>query len=246
MLTREELASYLNTLLQVELFEDYCPNGLQIEGKSPIQKLATAVSASSYAIQEAKKRGVDALLVHHGLFWNRDPYVIRGVKKEKIATLLTNEISLFAYHLPLDAHPSLGNNWHAALQLGWSDLKPFCQIGVQGAFQPLAVHDFQKQLEKYYGHAAHTVLGGSSQVKSAALISGGAYKEISSAVKAGVDCFITGNFDEPVYHIAREEKINFLALGHAATERIGPRALGEHLALTFNIPVEFIDEDNPF
>lgn len=237
-----ELLADLDHYLQVNLFEDYCPNGLQVEGKKEIKKVGLAVSASLKVIEKAKQD--DVLIVHHGIFWNRDSYVISGTKKEKIKLLLDNGVSLLAYHLPLDAHVEVGNNWRAARDLGWEDLEPFAKIGVKGRFKPTKIENFKKKLEDYYGQKSHAVFGGKEVVESAALISGGAHKELIKA--KDVDAFITGSFDEPQYHQAHEEKINFLACGHAATEKIGIKALGDYLKTKFGLAVHFYDEQNPF
>jgi len=239
------LEEQLNTYLAIDLFEDYGPNGLQVEGKREIKRAATAVSASLETIEAAVELGVDALVVHHGLFWKRDPYPVVGAKRRKLQALLKAEISLLAYHLPLDAHEEVGNNWTAARDLGWEHLEPF-QIGVKGTFQPVPVEIFIEKVEAYYGHKAFCARGGKERVSSAALISGGAYRELSAAAKLGVDCFITGNFDEPAWGMAHEEGMHFLALGHTATERIGPKALGNYIQESFGLPCTFIDTDNPF
>lgn len=230
---------------------DYCPNGLQVEGKSKISSIGTAVSASLQTIEEAVDRGVDALIVHHGLFWQKDSYVIEGSKQKKLKLLLENEISLFGFHLPLDLHQELGNNWKAALDMGWTHLKPFgvyngFAIGVQGRVKKASQKEFQRKLESYYEHDAVCATGGPKNIVSAALVSGGAYKMIPEAAQAGVDAFITGNFDEPAWHQAFEEKINFFALGHSATERIGPKALATHLKKHVLSNTVFIDVPNPF
>jgi dinuclear metal center YbgI/SA1388 family protein len=251
MITLEELFQHLELFLPSQGISDACPNGLQVEGKPKISKIVVAVSASLAAIKEAVSRKADALIVHHGIFWNKDSFPILGPKKEKLSLLLGNEISLFAYHLPLDAHPDVGNNWKAALDLGWRNLQPFgffngTAIGVKGTFPSIEVESFTKTLEKYYGHNAFVALGGKKRVESAALISGGAHRSIEEAAKEGADCFITGSFDEPIWDIAFERKINFFALGHYATERIGAIALCESLKKRFSIPCEFIDLHNPF
>lgn len=251
MITLQELCQYLQEILQPSLYADACPNGLQVEGTKEITKIATAVSASLATIEAAVKLNVQALIVHHGIFWSKDSYVIEGSKKEKIKMLLDSGISLIGYHLPLDAHEQLGNNWKAAADLGWTDLKPFCKIngmpiGVKGSFKPTPREQFQKSIENYYQHPATAALGGKDVVSSAALISGGAYRYLLDAVSIGTDCFITGNFDEPAWHQAHEEKINFFALGHSATERIGPIALGKNLEEQFGLECPFIDIWNPF
>ncbi len=251
MITLKELCAYCDTLLASSTVQDYCVNGLQVEGKTSIKRLATAVSASLATIQSAVEMGADALIVHHGMFWNGDSYAITGPKREKLKLLLDNGISLIAYHLPLDIHPEYGNNWKAARDLGWTDLQPFGAhrgsfIGVKGKFSPISRNDFQKQLEKYYQHPAHCALGGKETIATAALISGGAYRNIEEASAAGVDSFITGNFDEPAWHLAHEGGINFFSLGHSATERVGPQALGEHLKQRFQLDYKFLDIHNPF
>jgi dinuclear metal center YbgI/SA1388 family protein len=251
MIHLKKLRDFLDALLPGNEVTDYCPNGLQIEGKEKVTKLATGVSADLATLEAAVEMGADALIVHHGLFWQRDSYVIESVKRKKIALLIENNISLFAYHLPLDLHSSIGNNWKAARDLGWEDLEPFGNsngvcIGVKGKVPSLSREAFKQRLEEYYQHEAFCALGGVEQIKTAALISGGAHKSIEEAIKEGVDAFITGSFDEPVWHQANEGKINFFALGHSATERVGPQALAHYLEQVFAIPTVFIDSNNPF
>ncbi len=251
MITLQELCLYLEGLMQASTFSDYCVNGLQVEGSPKVAKIATAVSASLSTIESAVEAGVDVLIVHHGLFWSRESPVIKGIKREKIQLLLDNNISLLAYHLPLDAHELYGNNWTAAHQLGWQNLQPFGLfegklIGVKGTFPEQPRQEFLESLESYYSHPAHTALGGKEFVKSAALISGGAHKSIVEAASAEIDCFVTGSFDEPIWHQAFEEKINFFALGHSNTEEVGPRALAQHLEDYYNLPTAFLQVENPF
>jgi dinuclear metal center YbgI/SA1388 family protein len=251
MITLQELSSYLDSLLSPVMFIEDCPNGLQLEGKREIKRVATAVSASVAAIDQAIDLGADALIVHHGLFWAKDPLPVLGPKKLKLEKLLSRGISLFAYHLPLDAHPQLGNNWKAAIDLGWTQLQPFgtfrkMSIGVRGTFVPLNIEEFQQKLEHYYGHSAHVALGGKKEITSCGLISGGAHWSILEAADQSLDCYITGSFDEPIWDIAHERKINFFALGHYATERIGVRALAQELKNHFKIPTAFVDLPNPF
>ncbi|MGA8163923.1 MAG: Nif3-like dinuclear metal center hexameric protein [Waddliaceae bacterium] len=251
MVTLQELCAYLDQLLDAQSFSDYSTNGIHVEGAQNIGKIAAAVSASLETIQAAVDEGVDALIVHHGMFWKGDSYAISGTKREKLRLLLTHEISLIAYHLPLDAHRECGNNWKAAKEMNWQDLKPFGEVngkflGVKGHFPKIPVRDFQRLLEKYYQHPSHSALGGRQTVETAILVSGGAYKMLTEAAKEGADCFITGNFDEPAWHQAYEEHINFFAMGHAATEKVGPKALGEHLKVHYDLGYQFIDTPNPF
>ncbi len=250
MISLRKVQKHLDELFLVKGIIDYCPNGLQIEGKQSIQKMATAVSASMETIEIAISEQVDLLIVHHGLFWQREESIIQGSKKNKISSLLQHEISLFAYHLPLDMHSELGNNWKAARELGWSNLKPFyikgSPMGVIGEVNPCTREEFKHQLETYYKHSATCAWGGNHSIQTAALISGGAHKNIIEAAQLGVDAFITGSFDEPVWYQAKEEKINFYALGHSATERIGPIALSKYLQEALSCSCRFIDSENPF
>ncbi len=251
MVTLNEFCRYLDTLLQPSLVSDYCPNGIQIEGKPEIKRFATAVSASLQTIEAAIRLEVDALIVHHGLFWNGDSPIIIGAKKQKIEQLLSKGVSLLAYHLPLDLHRDFGNNWKAARDLGWDCLQPFwvykgIPVGVKGTFPKQSRTAVQRQLETYYGHTAQCAFGGPEHVSSGALISGGAFKQLLDAAAEGVDCFITGSFDEPAWNQSFEERVNFFALGHTATERVGPMALGEHLEKNFHLEYHFIDTPNPF
>lgn len=251
MLELEKLRRYLDELLPAKGVADYGPNGLQVEGKKVVGSLATAVSASLETIEAAVAKGVDALIVHHGLFWQRDSYCIEGVKRKKLALLLEQGISLFAYHLPLDIHQQVGNNWKAAKDLGWSDLLPFGDhngvcIGVKGKVLPCSPEDFKQKLETYYGHPAAYASGGPAKIQTAALISGGAHKAVTEAARDGVDAYVTGSYDEPAWHQAKEEGIHFYALGHSATERVGPLELARHLEEVFHLPCSFIDIANPF
>lgn len=246
MTTLKEIVDYLKGYLEPVYRDDYCPNGLQVEGKEKVEKGAFAVSASVHVIEEAIKWDADFLFVHHGLFWKGDPYPLVGTKRKKVKLLLEHDLSLIAYHLPLDAHEEVGNNWKAAKDLGWGDLAPFQDIGVRGTFKSCSAEAFKEKLERYYGRKAEAVLGGKEEISSAALVSGGAYKLIPQAKGAGVDAYISGNVDEPAYHLAMEEGVNFFSLGHDATEKVGPKALAEHIKERFGIKTLFIGENNPF
>lgn len=247
-----DLLSFLNDLLSPQLFSDYCPNGLQVgDLNSSVSKIAVAVSADLATIQEAARLKANVLVVHHGLFWKGMPYPITGMLHTRMQQLIRNHIHLFAYHLPLDAHETLGNNWKVALDLQWENLQPFGSslpyIGVQGTFSPLPIEEFISILSKYYNTPIKAqALGGPKSISSAAILSGGAYKELPQAIKNNIPCFITGNFDEPAWSIAWENQTHFLAFGHTATEKVGPQALADYLENQLHIPTMFIDTSNPF
>lgn len=249
MITLQELCDYLDRLYESPFANDYCDNGLQFEGKREIRRAATAVTASLATLEAAASYGADALITHHGLFWKGESSRIIGSKKARLEVLFRSNMSLFGYHLPMDAQGEIGNNWQAAKDMGWENLRPFglyngFPLGVMGTFAPKPRDRFQKELEQYYDHPAACALGGPETVQSAALISGGAYRSVSEAAAAGVDCFVTGNYDEPAWHLAHEERVNFYAMGHAATEKVGPKALAKKLSAL--VPTEFLDIPNPF
>lgn len=244
------IIEHLGALLRADSFNDFCLNGLQVEGRQEVARLAVAVSASLAAISRAVEWGADLLVVHHGLFWNRDKVAVVGSMKEKLALLLKGEVSLAAYHLPLDAHVELGNNWGAARQMGWAGLTAFPAkekqpIGVLGGFSARPIEQFHRELEAYYQRPIEAVYGGKKMVSSAALISGGAHRSIVDA-EGVADCFITGSRDEPTWHQSKELRVNFFAVGHSSSERVGPLLLGDYLAKQFDLSCQFIEEDNPF
>lgn len=247
-LTAPMLVKDLHELLDPTTMADFGPNGLIITNEGPLTKIATAFSPCLSTITKAAQAGVQALITHHGL---NDVFPItNSILYQKIKLLMLNNIALIRYHLPLDAHRELGNNWKAAQELGWQNLEPFGEyqgtiIGVQGSFAPIGIDEFVARLEKYYGNKAQ-VAPAKKEVSSAALISGGAHKYFKEAIAAGVDCYITGTCDEPVWDMAYEAKVSFCALGHAATEKIGPKALAAYIQKNYRIETVFLDTVNPF
>lgn len=248
-----ELSNHLDELLMTHLFSDYCPNGIQIGNSSAlVKKIAVAVSADIKTIEQAIANQANVLIVHHGLLWNSSkatPFINSSF--HRLQLLIQYDLHLLAYHLPLDAHPILGNNWKVAHDLEWKHLQNFGsfhpQIGVQGTFSPIHIHDFIHNLSTYYGcQIKASALGGKEFVSTAALTSGGAYKEMTQAAKNKVDCFITGNFDEPAWSYAMEHQFHFLAFGHTHTEKVGPKALSQYINKQLQIPSFFIDTDNNF
>ena len=248
MMQRDDLARYLDQLLEVPRFRDYCPNGLQVEGRAGVSRLVTGVSASQALIEAAIGAGADALLVHHGYFWKSEDGRITGTRRRRIGLLLQHDISLFAYHLPLDAHPEHGNNAQLGALLGFTEKgrageQNIVAHGCTAATQPLAA--FAAYIESRLGRAP-TVIGDPAQrIARIAWCTGGAQGYFEDAIALGVDAFITGEISEPQVHLARESGVAFIAAGHHATERFGVQALGAHLAARFGIEHRFIDVPNP-
>lgn len=247
----QQLEIELNTLLNPGAFRDYCPNGLQVEGTREIKKLITGVTASQALIREAISRDADALLVHHGYFWRGEDPAIVGLKRARVNLLLEHGLSLFAYHLPLDAHPELGNNAQLASLL---DFEVSGQTGPPGetplvwlgkTHSPLSAASLAEHLQAKLGRETVWVRGGDRDVSKVAWCTGAAQNFFEIAVASGADAFITGEISEPSAHIAREAGVHFYSAGHHATERYGVQAVGLHLADQLGIEHEFVDIDNP-
>ena len=251
MASLSELANYTDELLNIAQYQDYCPNGLQVEGKKTVETLISGVTASQALLDAAVQANADAVIVHHGYFWKgEDPRII-GMKKTRLQTLLASQVSLLAYHLPLDDHPELGNNAQLAKRLnlvpkGKFGRAPGDQIGVFGnIFQAMTPEQFNRHLTNVLGREPLHVAGHSAHIDTVAWCTGAAQSYIEQAVTIGVDAFITGEVSEQTVHIARETGIHFFAAGHHATERYGVQALGQHLANQFKLKHKFIDIDNP-
>lgn len=243
---RAELQSYLNDYLKVAEFKDYAPNGLQVEGCEQINTIVTGVTACQALIDEAIKLNADAILVHHGYFWKSEPEVITGFKQKRIKNLLLNDINLFGYHLPLDAHEELGNN--ALLGKLWSlqDITPIPGLVKLGQLsESVSIDDFKKMVSTSLNREVLHLPGGPSSVKTIAWCSGGAQGYIDQAIEWQADVYISGEVSEQTTHLAKECGIHYLAAGHHATERVGIKALGEHLAQKFDLQCYFVDIDNP-
>jgi dinuclear metal center YbgI/SA1388 family protein len=246
--TLTDLLHYLAEYLQPDRFNDYCPNGLQVEGRSRVVRLASGVTACQALLDEAIAWGADAILVHHGYFWKGERSVITGMKRRRLAALLANDVSLLAYHLPLDAHPEVGNNARLGALLGIAQHEPLHPGGV-GSVGNLpgmqTAGELVARLEQLTGRSALHVGATETQVRRIAWCTGAAQGYIGAAVSAGAEMYVTGEASEQTVHVAREEGIHFVAAGHHATERFGVQALGEHLAVRFALAHRFIDIDNP-
>jgi dinuclear metal center YbgI/SA1388 family protein len=249
--SRQDLLAALDTLLQPARFQDYGSNGLQVEGRADVTKIVSGVTASRALIEAAIAAKADAIFVHHGLFWRGQSGCVTGWMKQRLALLLAHDISLFAYHLPLDAHPDLGNNAQLGLKLGLQATARFGEqdlgfIGARadgGSFKNAT--DLAKHLEKVLNRPVAQVEHAPAAIKKIAWCTGGAQGYFEAAIAAGADAFITGEISEPQAHYAREMGVAFLACGHHASERYGAPAVAGHVAAQLGLAHEFIDIDNP-
>lgn len=251
MTNRKELAAYIDNLLAVGSIKDYCPNGLQVEGRMQINKIVTGVTACQALIDAAIAAKADAIIVHHGFFWKDEDPVVTGMKRKRLGSLLEHNINLLGYHLPLDAHQTLGNNVQLAKRLGWPVDGRISEHG-DGALvfygelaEPQTAKQFTQHIEKTLGRAPLHLPGSDAKIARLAWCTGGAQSYIEHVIDKGFDAFISGEVSEYTTHIARENGIHYFAAGHHATERYGVQALGEHLAEVFEIEHQFIDIDNP-
>jgi dinuclear metal center YbgI/SA1388 family protein len=243
-----ELRDYIGSLLAASRFRDYCPNGLQVEGGAQVLRIATAVSASQAVLEEATSWGADAIIVHHGYFWRSEDACISGIKKRRIAHLLQHDISLLAYHLPLDAHPELGNNAQLGKRMGWIEQGRFSEqdIASYGALlQAQTLAQLAAQIGEKLQRTPQVIGDPNRSISRIAWCSGGAQGYFEQAIALGVDAFMTGEISEQNVHVARETGVAFIAAGHHATERYGVQALGAHLAAQFGLEHRFFDQDNP-
>ncbi len=245
------LETILNQKLDINAIRDYAPNGLQVEGKKDVKKIITGVTACQALLDYAVSQNADAIIVHHGYFWkNEDPRLI-GMKGKRIKTLMQHDINLYAYHLPLDVHPELGNNAQLAMLLGLNTLQPLedktPSIPMWGEFDtPISPAELQMRLQNLLGQAPLTSHDHApTQIKRLGLCTGGGQDYIDLAALKGMDAYLTGEVSERTIHSAREQGIHFYAGGHHATERYGIMALGKWLAENYDVDVEFKDIPNP-
>ena len=250
MVNLRELVAYTDDLLEIHRFKDYCPNGLQVEGRTDVRRLVTGVTASQALIDAAIKQKADVLLVHHGYFWKGEDARIVGTKRRRIQSLLDAGISLLAYHLPLDAHPVYGNNAQLGERLGltvegqFGDSDP--AIGLYGVLKQAATAEtFAAEIGKVLQRTPLHIPGDAKEIQRVAWCSGAAQGYIEKAQELGVDAYISGEISEQTVHFARETGLHYFAAGHHATERYGAWSLGQHLAQLFGLEYEFIDIDNP-
>ncbi|AVZ83044.1 type 2 GTP cyclohydrolase I [Edwardsiella ictaluri] len=241
------LEQRINRLLDVDSMQDYAPNGLQVEGRREVQRIVTGVTACQALLDAAAAAGADAVLVHHGYFWKSESPTVRGMRRQRLKTLLANDINLYAYHLPLDAHPELGNNAQLAQRLRIDPRGLIAPLLPYGELEsPCSAGELTERLERKLHHGVlHCGDSGPTLIRRVAWCSGGGQGFIEQAATFGVDAFISGEVSEQTIHVAREMGIHFFAAGHHATERGGVMALGEWLAREYDLDVTFIDIANP-
>ncbi|MBE0456602.1 MAG: Nif3-like dinuclear metal center hexameric protein [Pseudoalteromonas prydzensis] len=247
---RREFNHLLNTILRPDSIQDFCPNGLQVEGREQVKKIVTGVTASQALIDAAISHNADTILVHHGYFWKGEAQPITGMKKRRIAALLEHDINLFAYHLPLDVHPVIGNNAQLAqlLDLEMTEgLEPVANsVAVKGRLKtPMSGEQFAQKIAKVLNREPLVSLVRDEPIETIAWCTGGGQGYIDLAASLGIDAYLTGEASEQTIHSSREQQIDFFAAGHHATERYGVKALGELLAEQHGFDVTFIDIDNP-
>jgi len=247
MAARKEIEDHLATLLAVDSFKDYGPNGLQVEGRAEVGRLVSGVTASLALIDAAIAAKADAILVHHGLFWRGQDGRLTGWLGERVRRLMARGISLFAYHLPLDAHPTLGNNAQLGLKLGLTADTRFGDqdLGFAGPAAVPTLDALAARAAAVLGRAPLVLPGDGRPLERIGWCTGGAQGYFESAIAAGVDAFITGEVSEPQAHLAAETGVAFLACGHHATERFGAPAVAAYVAERFGIEHRFIEIDNP-
>ncbi len=244
----KQLCDFCDEYLKVDEFNDYCPNGLQVEANPQVENIACGVTASQALIEAAIKAGADTILVHHGYFWKGEAPALTGVKGRRIGSLMRNNINLLAYHLPLDAHPEVGNNVQLAAIMDWSVAARFGEqdLVLEGSpSQPQSLQELSRDIETRLDTSVLAIAAGDHPVTRLAWCSGAAQGFIEAAAARGVDAFVSGEVSEPTFHLARELGIHYVAAGHHATERYGVQALGAEIANRFGISQQFIDIPNP-
>lgn len=242
-----ELAEYTAQFLNTRLYRDYCPNGLQVAGRDEVRHVVAGVSASRRLIEAAIAEGADAILVHHGFFWKNEDPCLTGWKRERIRLLLAHDINLFAYHLPLDAHPEVGNNAQLALQLGFGFERAAGEQNLLciGRSESATVGELAERIEHKLSRKPLVIGNASAPLRRVAWCTGGAQGYFNEAIQQGVDAFVTGEISEQMVDIAHETGVAFLSAGHYATERFGVQALAEHWAARFNMKWQFVETANP-
>ena len=245
---RDELTCYLDELLDSARYQDYCPNGLQVEGRADVQRIVAGVTANQALLDAAIARGADTILVHHGWFWRGEDGRVTGLRKTRLQTLLKHNINLIGYHLPLDGHAELGNNAQWARQMDWRAEGRFGEqdLGWHGRLKtPLTLDELAGRINDQLSRPPLVIGNKAQSINRIAWCSGGSQSYYEEAMTLGVDAYVSGEISEQYVHLARESGVAYIAAGHHATERFGVRALAGHLAERFGLEFEFVDVDSP-
>ena len=251
MAARDDIIAYLDDLLDIGSFDDLGPNGLQVPGSEQVDLVVTGVSAHRELFEHAAAAGADLVVAHHGMFWDFQPRTVGAATKERLRILFDADISVAGYHLPLDAHPEVGNNALICAKLGLDLAEPFGDyrgrpVGFVGrSAEGVPFEELRRRCESAFGQEPFAWDSGPELVRSAGIISGGAASVFSEAIARGLDAFVTGEPAEHVMADARENRIHFVACGHYATETFGVRRLGELLEERFGVEHRFVDTPNP-
>ena len=245
MPARDEIVGYANELLEIERFPEFAPQGLQVVGSAEVTSIACGVSCSRELFERAVGLGADFVLVHHGLFWRNEPLVVDARLRGRLEALFRGDASLVAYHLALDAHPTLGNNAQLAARIGATTVGPFGGVGQGCTIDAVSVDELAARVDEAVGRAPLVLRGGDGPIERLAVSTGAAGHDLVQAAHEGYDALLTGEPEEPSAATARELGIHLIAGGHHATERFGVQALAGHLAERFDLEWEFVEIDNP-
>ena len=244
MVSLKELENYCNSYLKVQNFKDYCPNGLQVEGSSSVNKIVSGVSANLELIERAIEEKADAIFVHHGFFWENESKTITGAKRNKIALLIDHDISLFGFHLPLDAHPEVGNNVELGRRLDIKNMKPVEDSLLWQGELKTSLSNFSQLIEDKLDRSPQIFGVKQDEISKIAWCTGGAQGFIDDAINLNVDLYLSGEVSEKTPAAAKESNITYICAGHHATERYGIQALCKHLCSKFKLQHQYVEVDN--
>jgi dinuclear metal center YbgI/SA1388 family protein len=246
MAQRDDIVAFCDELLDVGSYPDYGPVGLQVVGTEEVQKIVCGVSASRELFERAAEAEAQLVIVHHGLFWDKETRVVGPVLRGRLRALFDGDLTLLGYHLALDAHPEIGNNANLCRELGVEPERRFTEWGWGGSLAtPVPASEFASRVQEVVGRMPLVFSYGPEEINRVAICSGGAGRYVADAIAEGYDCFLTGEADEPTKHLAKEAGIHFVAAGHYATETSGVQALAARVAERFGIDWEFVDLPNP-
>ncbi|MBT4290221.1 MAG: Nif3-like dinuclear metal center hexameric protein [Deltaproteobacteria bacterium] len=250
-MNQKEIVEYVNDLLVIENIKDFGPNGLQVEGDNrEVKQICFAVSMTEEVIQKSIEKKADLIITHHGLFWDKDPRVVKGPMKRKLKLLLESGIASAAYHLPLDFHSGLGNNYQLAKKLKLKNLENFAETpkyaeGILGELDAISIEKLSQKVEELLDRKPVVLPFGPEKINKIAIITGGAQSYFIKAIEAGADCYITGEISEWVYTLSQEYGVHYISAGHYATEKFGLQALAKHMSSQLSIQHDFINIENP-